>query len=147
MPDAYLDGLDEDERAGMWRRSLENPPRSRSLRLVGESAAGGVAGFILVGPADADPEATVGELYAINVDPDDWGSGLGADLIRRGVDALSEFGFAEAVLWVHPGNERACRFYAAHGWVDDDVERTQVVLGVEVPEVRYSLDMRARDLP
>jgi hypothetical protein len=93
----------------MWRSSLENPPRSRSIRLVGESAAGVVAGFILVGPAEGDPQATIGELYAINVDPDDWGSGLGAALIDRGLAALSHFGFTQAVLWVHPANERARR--------------------------------------
>ena len=140
MPDEYLERLDEYDRAQMWRSSLENPPRSRSIRLVGESAAGVVAGFILVGPADGDREATVGELYAINVDPDDWGSGLGAALIDRGVAALSQFGFTQAVPWVHPGNQRARRFFAALGWIDDEVERQQSVLGVEVPEVRYSLD-------
>ena len=141
MPDEYLESLDENDRAQMWRSSLENPPRSRSIRLVGESAAGVVAGFILVGPAEGDPEATVGELYAINVDPGDWGSGLGAALIDRGVAALSQFGFTQAVMWVHPGNERARRFYAARGWIDSEVERQQSVLGVEVPEVRYSLDL------
>ena len=100
-----------------------------------------MSGFILVGPADGDAGAEVGELYAINVDPDEWGSGLGADLIDRGVAALSQFGFTEAVLWVHPGNERARRFYAARGWTDDEVERQQSILGVEVPEIRYSLDL------
>ena len=141
MPDDYLDALDEGERAQMWRSSLQNPPRPRSMRLVGEAASGAVAGFVLVGPADGDAEAELGELYAINVDPDEWGSGLGADLIERGVAALSQWGFTSAVLWVHPGNERARRFYTARGWLNDEVERQQSILGVEVPEVRYSLDL------
>ncbi|MDJ0770272.1 MAG: GNAT family N-acetyltransferase [Ilumatobacter sp.] len=141
MPDDYLDGLDEQERASMWRSGLERPPRARSLRLVGESASGNVVGFIVVGPADGDPAARVGELFAINVDPDEWGGGLGPALIERGVAALHRFGFDQAVLWVHPGNERARRFYAARGWIDDGVERHQTVLGVEVPEVRYSIDL------
>jgi ribosomal protein S18 acetylase RimI-like enzyme len=141
MPDDYLHGLDETERARMWRSSLANPPPPRSVRLVGESAAGVVAGFVLVGPAARDPASSVGELYAINVDPDSWGSGLGAGLIDRGVAALSDAGFTHAVLWVHPGNERARRFYAARGWSNDEVERRQTILGVEVPEVRYSLEL------
>ncbi len=141
MPDDYLDGLDEDERSQMWRSNLEIAPRPRSARLVGESVAGVVAGFILVGPAEGDPGATDGELYAINVDPDDWGSGLGSDLIDRGVAALSQFGFTRVVLWVHPENVRARRFYATRGWINDEVERRQSVLGIEVPEVRYSLDL------
>lgn len=140
MPDDYLDALDESERAQMWRSSLQNPARPRSTRLVGETASGTVAGFILVGPADGDAQAEVGE-YSINVDPDEWGSGLGADLLERGVAALSQWGFTSAVLWVHPANARARRFYAARGWVNDEVERQQSVLGVEVPEVRYSLDI------
>lgn len=142
MPADYLENLDESEWAQMWRSSLQDQPRPRCVRLVGESAAGIVAGFILAGPADGDAEAEVGELYAINVDPDEWGSGLGADLIGRGVAALSEFGFTEAVLWVHPGNERARRFYAARGWTNDEIERQQSILGVEVPEIRYSLELK-----
>ena len=137
MPDDYLENLDESEWAQMWRSSLQDQPSPRSVRLVGESAAG----FILVGPADGDAEADVGELYAINVDPDEGGSGLGADLIGRGVAALTEFGFTEAVLWVHPGNERARRFYAARGWTNDEIERQQSILGVEVFEIRYSLKL------
>lgn len=141
MPDAYLDGLSEAERADMWRQSLENPPRARSLRLVGESSAGNIGGFALVGPAESDSEVMVGELYAINVDPDHWGTGLGSDLIERGVAALVEFGFTEAVLWVHPDNQRARRFYEARGWANNEIERRQTILGVDVPEVRYSLTL------
>lgn len=45
------------------------------------------------------------------------------------------------VLWVHPGNRRARRFYASRGWVNDEVERQQSVLGVDVPELRYSIHL------
>ncbi|MFT6291908.1 MAG: hypothetical protein ACJAR2_002518 [Ilumatobacter sp.] len=39
-----------------------------------------------------------------------------------------------------PGRfSRARRFYAIDGWNDDEVERQQEVLGVEVPEARLSL--------
>jgi ribosomal protein S18 acetylase RimI-like enzyme len=141
MPDDYLDGLVAAERSQMWRSSLTTPPRPRSLRLVGESANGLVVGFIVVGPAEGDPGITVGELYAINVDPTYWGSGLGADLIERGTAALAGFGFSRAVLWVHPGNERARRFYESRGWISDGIDRQQSILGVEVPEIRYSVDL------
>ena len=68
MPDDYLDALSAVERAAMWQRSLESEPRPRSSRLVAETDGGGVVGFILVGPADADLDSTVGEIYAINVE-------------------------------------------------------------------------------
>ena len=138
MPDEYLDSLSEAERASMWRSSLENPPRARSTRLAA-TIDNTVVGFALVGPAGGDPDAHVGELYAINVDPDHWGSGAGPALIDAAMEALQASGFSSAVLWVHPKNGRARSFYARRGWVDDGVDRQQEVLDVEVPEARLSL--------
>jgi GNAT superfamily N-acetyltransferase len=142
MPDDYLGSLSEAERGAMWRTSLENPPRARVTRLVA-AVDGEVVGFALVGPAGDDENPDLGELYAINVDPDHWGTGAGAALIDVAVTALRTNGFASAVLWVHPDNKRARRFYAARGWTDDKIERRQEVLGVEVPEMRLSLDLAA----
>lgn len=140
MPDEYLDALSESARATMWRQSLENEPRPRprSSRLVAEADGGAVIGFIVVGPAGTDPDAEIGEVYAINVEPEHWGTGVGHDLLEAGMAALVVHGYAHAILWVHPDNARACRFYEARGWVDDDVERRQEVLGVDVAETRYS---------
>ncbi len=137
MPDEYLESLSESDRASMWRSSLENPPRAKVTRLVA-SIDDEVVGFALAGPAGGDPEADVGELYAINVDPDYWGTGPGPALIDAAMNALRSSGFASAVLWVHPDNERARSFYTLRGWIDDGVGRDQEVLGVEVPETRLS---------
>ena len=57
--------------------------------------------------------------------------------MQQGVTALTEDGFPTAVLWVHPGNERACGFYEARGWELEEAERIQEVWGIMVPEVRY----------
>lgn len=138
MPDEYLDSLFESDRSSMWRSSLENPPRAKVIRLVA-SVDDEVVGFAIAGPAGDDPAADVGELYAINVDPDHWGAGPGPALIDAAMNALRESGFASAVLWVHPDNERARSFYTRRGWIDDGVDHQQKVLGVEVPETRLSL--------
>lgn len=100
-----------------------------------------VIGFAVVGSAGDDAHPDLGELYAINVDPDHWGTGSGAALIDEAVSSLRRNGFVSAVLWVHPDNERARRFYATHGWIDDGIDRQHEVLGVEVPETRLSLDL------
>lgn len=136
MPDEYLDGLDADDRAQMWRDGLERSPRRRAGRFVAEDDDGTVVGFITVGPADGD-DAEIGEVYALNVSPEAWGKGYGQALLRSGVRALTDAGFDRAVLWVHPGNERACRFYERAGWQNEGQQREQDVLGVVVPEVRY----------
>jgi RimJ/RimL family protein N-acetyltransferase len=139
MPDEYLDSLSAEERAEMWRTWLEQPLGPRRARFVIEDASGTVIGFILVGPEGGDEDTPTGELFAINVDPDRWGTGAGRSLHDAGVDALIEAGFDRAVLWVHPDNARARSFYESLGWQSDDVVRQAEVLGVEVPEVRYSI--------
>jgi ribosomal protein S18 acetylase RimI-like enzyme len=133
MPDAYLDGLRAEERAAGWRRGLGRD-RDRDPILLAERA-GRVVGFAAVGPAE-EP-AGAGELYAINVDPDHWGTGAGRALLAGAQAELARLGYAEAVLWVLPGNDRARRFYETAGWTTDGTRRTAEVLGVTVEEVRY----------
>ena len=133
MPDDYLDGLRAEDRAAGWERFLRRE-RARSAVLVAEQA-GELTGFASVGPAE-DPEGA-GELYAINVDPDRWGTGAGRALLEAAEAELARLGFDETVLWVLPANARARRFYELAGWVADGTERSAEVLGVVVPEVRY----------
>ncbi|MAT06559.1 MAG: GNAT family N-acetyltransferase [Acidimicrobiaceae bacterium] len=140
MPDEYLDSLSEADRASMWRASLENRPSARTTRLVA-AVDDEVVGFALVGPAGGDPDADIGELYAINVDPDHWGTGAAQALIDAAMQTLLASGFASAVLWVHPDNQRARSFYAAQEWIVDGIDRQQEVLGVVVPETRLSLTL------
>lgn len=96
-----------------------------------------MVGFVAVGGETDGTDATRGEVYAINVDPDAWGRGVGPALLAAGCDHLRAFGVATAVLWVHPDNTRACRFFRSSGWRADGAERRIDTLGVEVPVVRY----------
>jgi ribosomal protein S18 acetylase RimI-like enzyme len=142
MPDAYLENLTVGARAARWAEVLASPPRPRGARL-GAEHGGHVVGFIMVGPADGDRASQNGEVYALNVDPDHWGSGIGQALLDAGVTSLREAGFAEAVLWVLPRNSRARRFYEMAGWRHDGTHRRQEVLGVEVDETRYRCVLNA----
>lgn len=96
---------------------------------------GRIAGFVGVGPS-RDPDAE-GELYVIYVDPPQWGSGVGRELIRAGEDRMRELGYRHVVLWVLDGNARAQRFYESAGWTLDGERRPIEFLGQTVPEVRY----------
>jgi ribosomal protein S18 acetylase RimI-like enzyme len=133
MPDGYLDGLRAEDRAAGWERGLQRD-RARDPVLVAERD-GLVVGFAVVGAAE-DPRGA-GELYAINVDPDHWGTGAGRALLLAAHEQLARLGYGEAVLWVLPANRRARRFYETAGWVADGAERSAEVQGVVVPEVRY----------
>jgi ribosomal protein S18 acetylase RimI-like enzyme len=108
--------------------------RDRDPLLVAEDN-GHVVGFALVGPAQ-DPEGA-GQLYAINVDPDQWGTGAGRALLAAAQGELVRLGYTEAVLWVLPGNARARRFYEVAGWAHDGAQRTGEAWGIAFTEVRY----------
>lgn len=151
MPDEFLDGLSIEERADQWRRGLANDPRPRHARFVAQldsDTNDAVVGFVIVEPPRPDADAgdtadeaantDVGEVYAIYVDPDHWGRGVGSDLITAGTHHLGAAGFTTAILWAHPDNRRARDFYVAHGWSDDNQLRHDVIFDLEVPETRYS---------
>jgi len=136
MPDDYLDTLQAQEHATRWREHLVAPSSPAELFVAVDDHR--VVGFASVGPAlDDDVASDVGQLYAINLDPDVWGRGLGRALLSAVTDRLSGLGYVEAVLWVVPDNQRARRVYEAAGWSDDDVRRDDEVFGVVVPEMRY----------
>jgi ribosomal protein S18 acetylase RimI-like enzyme len=132
LPRDRLMGLSVDGRVEMFRR---RPP------LVAE-LDGEIVGFVAVG-AGKDPDSD-GELYAIYVHPDHWGTGVGRALIAAGENRLHELGHAEAILWVLEDNPRARQFYEAAGWSRDGMKRPIEIFGIEVPEVRYrkTLDRR-----
>ena len=144
MPDAYLDELDVDDRAAYWRRQVLALLPGQRLRVIVEDEL--VVGFAAAGPEHDGGDAGIGELYAINLDPQVWGRGLGRELLRDASAELAGLGYREAVLWVVPQNDRARRFYESEEWRDDDVRREDQVFGVVVPEMRYrrSLNQTAR---
>jgi ribosomal protein S18 acetylase RimI-like enzyme len=135
MPDEYLDGLQAAERVTMWRdriSRLELPP------LLVAVVADDVVGFAAFG-AEHSPStpSTCGELYAMNLDPDHWGRGIGRILLRCVTQVLMDAGYEEAVLWVVPENERARALYESEGWVADGGVATEEILGVTVTDIRY----------
>jgi GNAT superfamily N-acetyltransferase len=140
MPDEQLDGPRPEEQAAAWERGLSRD-RAQDPVLVAEEA-GRVVGFAAVGPAQ-DPESA-GELYAITVDPDRWGTGVGSALLAAAQAELARLGYAEALLWVLPDNARGRRFYEVAGWATDGTQRTREVRGVVVPEVRYRRRLQDR---
>ncbi|HWX08502.1 MAG TPA: GNAT family N-acetyltransferase [Gaiellaceae bacterium] len=98
---------------------------------------GRIVGFATVGPSREDDAD--GELYAIYVEPEAWGTAAGPALIQAGVGVLRDCGFRDAVLWVLEDNPRARRFYEREGWSLDGNRREGEHLGVATVEVRYGI--------
>ena len=140
LTDDYLDGLSVEERLEQHRRSLEQP-RAEWRTWVADDD-GRVAGFAVTGPSeDADAEPSTAELYAIYLEPDHVGTGLGRGLLEHAIADLRERGFAVVTLWVLETNERARRFYEVAGWRADGAETGERVDCELRPTVRYRLEL------
>lgn len=107
LPDEILDTLSVQEWAQVRRERFDNDgPR----RTVVAELDGVVVGFARFGPDRHEEE--FGEIQAIYVHPDFWGTGAGDALIQEALENLPQ---QEIRLWMLEGNERAQRFYARHG--------------------------------
>ena len=136
MPDGYLDGLQAQDHATRWREHLIAPSSDVHLLVVVDDHR--VVGFASLGPEHGSGAPSgIGQLYAINLDPEVWGRGIGRALLNVATDRLRGLGYLEAVLWVVPDNQRARRLYESEGWSDDDVRCDDEVFGVVVPQMRY----------
>jgi ribosomal protein S18 acetylase RimI-like enzyme len=139
IPGETLAAADVRERAELWERWLAGS----SATFVGE-IDGEIRGFVNVGESRDEPG--VGELFSIYVLPDDWGTGLGTQLIDRGEEELRERGYAEAVLNELADNPRAQRFYERQWWVRGDTFRS-TVFGHEVELARHRKTLARRAEP
>ena len=108
MPDEYLDNLNPNDRAAMWARFFEQAQPDRRLKVITFDCQ--VVGFAFFGACPESPEELLGELFAINLDPEHWERGLGRTLLSEVTHELVAFG-DEAVLWVVPQNARARGLY------------------------------------
>jgi GNAT superfamily N-acetyltransferase len=134
IPAGVLAAMDPAARAARMR-AREAGPAERTLVAV---ADGAVVGFAMVGP-DRDEDGP-GELYALYVDPDHWGTGAGRALIGAARAELAAAGFRVMRLWVLEGNHRARRFYERAGLAPDGGRQMYRPRGsaVDVPEIRYA---------
>jgi ribosomal protein S18 acetylase RimI-like enzyme len=122
-----------DRRRAQWDEWLTDPQSAWQVSVAEE--AGRVVGFVSVG--ESRDEAGKGELFAIYVLPEAWGSGAGSALMESALEELR--GYSSATLWVLEDNPRARRFYEREGWLLDGGRREEELLGVTVTEVRYRI--------
>jgi GNAT superfamily N-acetyltransferase len=133
MPQSVLDAMDVDVHEQLWRTFVARD----TLAVFVAERDDRIIGFANVGPCRDEPG--IGELYAIYVRPDAWGTGAGLALMKTAAEWLRER-WPEAVLWVAEENPRARRFYERCGWtVDGGRKVDEVEPGARVAEIRYRL--------
>lgn len=158
VDDAFLAGLDSARRAEFWRRAAAEAQSGQVHRVV--VRAGRIAGFCSSGPYRTDDGigvtaagsdgvgvaadgvgAAIGEIYAIYIDLDQHGTGLGKALVIDALDQLRAAGYRRARLWTLERNTLGREFYDRSGWVLDGVRRDERVGADVLAEVRYTRDL------
>jgi ribosomal protein S18 acetylase RimI-like enzyme len=135
LGDDFLDSMDFGSREAWWAGYL-----GRGARVSVSEREGMIVGFCNAG---ASSDAGWGEIFAIYVHPDHWGTGLGRELMVAGESSLVASGFDRALLWVLEENRRARDFYERRGWSQGGPIKIEDIGGTQVNEVRYQKDLRA----
>jgi ribosomal protein S18 acetylase RimI-like enzyme len=150
VPDSYLTDLEKEAPVlvpQLRQRIAANLPRHRVLVATeADTVVGYVnAGQYRIGQNMSTLDPTVGEVYAIYVDPAGWWRrGAGRALMDGAVAWLAEVGLSPVRLWVLEGNLRARAFYQRYGFGFDGERGVFVLeqpgqLPIELPELRYLL--------
>ena len=137
------DGVTIRKAAGIWARATARRDGTPSPANVDSAEAGvrrrlaldqaalitvrqddRVAGFALVAP-----RTQTLELFHLAVDPDAWGRGLAAELLRAVDSQARQVGRANLELWVIDDNERAAAVYERAGWARTAERQRDVTSG------------------
>lgn len=139
VPDAVLDGFDPVIEVETWRGRLAaaSDVRLAVATIVDPPAGSRLVGFVATGPGRHAGEAGLGEVWAIYVDPDAQGRGVGSALMESAVGDLASRGFGEAILWVFEANSSARAFYERLGWTRDGAAKTFEIGGAAPLELRF----------
>ncbi|MFI2758484.1 GNAT family N-acetyltransferase [Streptomyces echinatus] len=139
VPQTYLDGLSVPADAER-RRARFGQGDGSVVNLVAERD-GTVLGWAATGPyRDGEERTGDAELYAIYIDPEHRGGGIGRALLAAAVERCTAY--PRMLLWVLKGNASARRFYERAGFRADGAEEPFEADGVPVPEVRYARSLR-----
>jgi len=134
LPAAYLDQLRPEDRARRYTFGDNAPDQPQTMVAI---EANTIRGFATIATVRDNHSAHVGELCALYVHPDYWQRGIGKALVSTARSRLFERGCTTAVLWLLKGNSRGDAFYRGDGWIPDGTERSDVVWGIAIDEVRY----------
>lgn len=134
MPDEYLDQLRPEDRSSRYTFGADPFTGPHWLVATHEDT---VLGFAQCGRSRDEDTPGHGEVFALYVDPDVWGRGVGRALLASAESTLHRMHCRAANLWVLVGNARTIRFYEHSGWTPDGRARTEEVWGLHVESARF----------
>ena len=140
VPDAHWSSTPLPKRVSFWKEAIEYGEPQVMVATEGSEIVGFV-GF----DRSRDPKSknTTGEIWAIYVDPDRLGEGVGLALWDAANEGLQDEDCTDVTVWVPLRSDKALRFFDAAGFKREmNTARTVPMGGVRVEEIRFkrSLD-------
>lgn len=139
----YADNFDSSRRA-FWTAWRFAPGHRIAVAAHRKGDGGRIVGFASFGPERERARGFTGrgEVWALYLHPDEWGTGTASRLMEHTEVRLRAEGFDTAVLWVLEDNPRARRFYEKHGWTASGITAAfDEYCDVRVPEVEYRKEL------
>lgn len=136
FPQSYLDHFTYQEQEQDWRGLLTSGRQSELF--VAETAADGIAGYVLgrAGPSEVPPYD--GEIVALHVRQGDQGRGIGRQLIATIAKQLSRKGCTSLMVWVLESNPARGMYEGLGGEkIGEKAWDGNEEFGSEVKEVAY----------
>ena len=122
-----------------WREAIEYS-EPQVLVAVQKTTVVGFVGF----DRSRDPKTpnTMGEIWAIYVEPANWGQGVGLALWDAAREGLIYEGCTKVSAWVPLGCERALRFHDMAGFKREMTSIKTVPMGAaRIEEIRFKRDL------
>lgn len=140
VPDAHWQATPGAQRTAFWKEAIEYGEPQVMVATQGTEIVGFV-GF----DRSRDPKSknTTGELWALYVDPDHVGHGVGLALWDAAREGLQDEDCTDVTVWVPLASARALAFFDAAGFKREmNTARTVPMGTVRVEEIRFkrSLD-------
>jgi len=135
VPAEFFKPQGADARLAFWREAIEYGEPQVQVAVDENNKVIGFVGYDR--SRDEGTKPTVGEIWAIYVQPSHWDSGAGLALWDAARDGLQEEGCTQVTVWLPLGNERALRFHELAGFKRELTSaKTVPVGGFRLEEIR-----------
>ncbi|MEJ2792864.1 GNAT family N-acetyltransferase [Iodobacter sp. LRB] len=138
MPDIFLKALKPDANLESLQTRLSTQTREFYLAIAGQQNQ--AQGFYLLGTPRFETTDNSAELWALNVAPGVWRSGLGFELMQDAITMATHFAYQRLLLWCITENHPARGLYERCGFKNTGETRSTTALtGHPLHEVCYEL--------
>ena len=134
LPAAALDAMSVQKRQAFWREAIDYAEPQVLVAHI-DNQITGFAGFDR--SRDKGTPPTMGEIWAIYVNPNYWDKGVGLALWDAAREGLQDEGCTHVSVWLPIANERAMRFHELAGFKREMSSAKTVPIGmVKIEEIR-----------